>query len=36
MSLEVLLPVASEAIAGLALSPKQVLGKNIEKVLGLL
>ena len=29
MSLEVLLPVANEAIAGLALSPKQVLGKNI-------
>jgi hypothetical protein len=29
MSLEVLLPVANEAIEGLALSPKQVLGKNI-------
>jgi hypothetical protein len=29
MSLELLLPVANEAIAGLALSPKQVLGKNI-------
>ena len=29
MSLELLLPVANEAILGLALSPKQVLGKNI-------
>ena len=30
MSLEVLLPVVKEAIEGLALSPKQVLGKNID------